>query len=276
MPYTFGGANTDDLTLPVVTSITGPSVSGMLLAWVFPTTLTPGRGLAGFGNNLGRILVSATSGEIDVALGAGTTDGVWTSSGLALTADTWRFLAIAWTAIAGPTMEVRLWAGDGVTPPEPVTMAQAIAPVGTFSSQTTMTIGSTATSSSLAWQGDIGPLDVISTNIAAGATHPFGQTAYGAFATESVDMMFSRFVRPIWEGSYRHAPVGRVVNNTTSMQHVSLDMLLQGAAARHIQTSSANESIGIPTYNGATVSARAAPRARFSAAGMNARVPRRR
>lgn len=276
MPYTFGAVNTDDLSLPIASSITGASVSGMLLIWVYPTTLTAGRAIAGFGNNLGRIIINTTTSELDVALGAATTDGVWTSSGLGLATGSWRFLAFAWTAIAGPTMEVALWAGDGVTPPVAVTITQTTAPVGTFSSQSTMSIGATATAATTAWQGDIGPLDVISTGIAAGATHPFGQSAYGAFGADSIEMMYSRFVRPIWSGSYRQAQVGKVINNTTSMQHVSCDMGLQTAAYRYVQTSSANDYPGAPTFNGITPAASQAPNPRYSLAGMNASIRRRR
>lgn len=274
MPYTFGAATTDDVQIPIVPAVTGPSVSGFLLIWALPTTLTAGRCIAGFGNNLGRIAIHSTTSEISITLGCGTTDGVWASSGLGLTVDNWAFLAIAWTAIAGPTMDVKLWKGDAITPPVAVSISQATAPVGTFSSQTTLTIGNGSAAVGVAWQGDLAQLDVLSTNIAGGAGHPFGQSAYGAFSAESVDVMFSRIVLPIWRNEKPMLSLGKVINNTTNLQHVSCDLTLQAAAMRHIQTSSANESIAAPTYSGVTPSQRGCPRPRFghSVAGVPGRI----
>lgn len=274
MPYTFGGATGDDIVLPVVSSIIGPSVSGLATLWAYPTTITSGRALIGFGNNIGRIAHSATANEIDVLLPAGTTDGVWTSSGLSLSTNTWRFLAVAWSAVAGPTMDVKLWAGDSVTPPTAVTITQATAPVGTFTSATTATMGNGSASSGIAFQGDLAQYDAFSTNIAGGANHPFGQSAYGAFSAESEALLLSRFVLPLWEGSYRARALGRVINNTTSFQHISCDLSLLAAAYRHVQTTSANESVAALTINGATVSANGCPKPRFghAVAGVPSRV----
>ena len=279
MSYTFGGATGDDIVLPVVNAVCGPSVSGFFAGWFYPTNIsTSGRALLGMGNNLGKITISATSGELDITLPAGTTNGVWTTSGLALTTNAWRFIAVAWSAIAGPTMDVRVWAGDATTPPVAVTVAQATAPVGTFTSATSATLGNGAASASIAFIGDIGHIDLISTNIAGGANHPFGQSAYGAFSSEAEAILLGRYAAPLWLGQARALPMGRVVNNTTSMQHVSLDLTLQPCAYRHVQTTSANESLVSVTVNGATFSAQNPPRPRqgLGMAGYNARVVGRR
>lgn len=278
MPYTFGAVNTDDISMPVVSAVIGPTVSGLLTCWVYPTTITAGRAIFGFGNNIGRIAHSSTANEIDVILPTGGTDGTWTSSGLSLSTNTWRFLAIAWSAVAGPTMDVKLWAGDGVNPPVAVTITQAVAPTGTFTSASTATIGSGAASVSIAFQGDLAQFDLFTTSTAAGANHPFGQSAYGAFSAESEALLLSRFVLPLWEGRYLRRNLGQIVNNTTSSQHISVDLTPLGAAYRLVQTTSANESVAALTVNGATVSAQGCPRPRFghAVAGMPSRVISRR
>lgn len=263
MPYTFGGATGDDVSLPIVSTVSGPGIATLITCWLYPTTLTAGRAVCGFGNNISRVVLDATTSELDLLMDTNTTDGVWTSTGLGLAVDTWSFVAMLWTGVAGPTMDARLWAGDAVTPPAPVTFTQATAPTGTFSSQTTMTIGNGSGSAAIAWQGDIAQFDLLSTNIAASAIHPFGLAAYGAISAEAEDMVLDRYVRPLWEGRHPLLPKGAVVNNTTSMQHVSCDLTLLAPALRHIQTSSANDSIAEPTYNGVTPSERACPRPRF-------------
>lgn len=279
MAYTFGAANTDDIVMPVVSAVIGPTVSGLLTCWVNPNTgPTAGRAILGFGNNVGRIAHSSTPNEIDVILPTGGTDGTWTSSGLSLQTNTWRFLAIAWSAVAGPTMDVKLWAGDGVNPPVAVTITQAVAPTGTFTSASTATIGSGAASASIAFQGDLEQFDLFTTSTAAGANHPFGQSAYGAFSAESEALLLSRYVLPLWQGSYRARSAGQIVNNTTSAQHVSVDLGLLGVAYRHVQTTAANEATSPLTVNGATASAQRGPRPRFghAFATMPARRPGRR
>lgn len=279
MAYTFGADNTDDIVMPVVSAVIGPTVSGLLTCWVNPNTgPTAGRAILGFGNNVGRIAHSSTPNEIDVILPTGGTDGTWTSSGLSLQTNTWRFLAIAWSAVAGPTMDVKLWAGDGVNPPVAVSIAQAVAPTGTFTSSSTATIGNGAASSAIAFQGDLAQFDLFTTSTAAGANHPFGQSAYGAFSAESEALLLSRFVLPLWQGSYRARSNGQIVNNTTSAQHISVDLGLQGVACRHVQTTAGTESIAALTINGATPSAQGCPRPRFghAFASMPSRVIARR
>lgn len=266
MPYTFGAATGDDVSVPIVSAAVGASVSGLLMAWVYPTTLTAGRAISGFGNNLSRIQVSATAGELELNLAAATTDGLWTSSGLGMATGSWYFVAIAWTAIAGPTMDAKLWLGTDVTPPSAVSITQTTAPVGAFTSSSTWTVGNGSGAATIAWQGDIGAVDLVTTNIAAGATHPFVQSAYGAFSAESEAMILARYVLPVWLGSSPLLAKGAPVNNTTNMQHVSCDFSLLAQAYRHIQTTSANESVAAPTYSGVTFSERGQPRARFGAA----------
>lgn len=277
MAYTFGGANGDDVALPVVTAVTGQGVSGLFTVWCNPTALTSGRALIGFGNNLSRIALSAASGEIDLSLDAPTTDGLWTSAGLGLSTGAWRFIAVAWSCVSGPTIDARMWAGDGVTPPAAVTFSQATAPVGALSTQSSATLGNGSGSAAIAFVGDLEQADLFSTSAAAGATHPFGQAAYGAFSAEAEALVLARYVLPLWEGTYRRRDPGNATSST-SWQHISADMGLLGAAYSHIETTSANEPVTALTFNGATFSASRGPRPRFghASAFMPSRVIARR
>lgn len=262
MAYTFGGGTGDDLTFGVGLSFGTNSNAQFVAGWWRPTTLTATRGLWSAGNVWGAE-IDTTTDELRLR-SDNTTDGQWTTTGVDLAVNEWKFLAFLITQTnTGPAVAWKVWAGTIDTPPVAVTVTQAVAPAGNNVGSSNFYLGNKGTGT-VAFQGDIGNALVH----CSGATntaqlHPFGLAAAGVISAEAEALVLSRHVLPFWRGevfaSRGPAPAsGFNTGATERMHHISMDMLPQ---VRFLNRSDTTTLSGlIPTINGATYSQNREPR----------------
>src|SRR5688572_2512559 len=113
MSYTFGASVDDDINWAGDFNGFGGAIACQLLlcGWFHPTTLTAGRGLFAFGDTSGAEIDTATAELRFRALGA-TTTGQWTTSGVNLAVNEWKFIAVLNTVTnTGPSVAFRVWVG---------------------------------------------------------------------------------------------------------------------------------------------------------------------
>lgn len=260
MPYTFGAGATNRVshTLPIPI---GPTArTSLVCGWWRPTTLTSTRGLWSAGSIYGAE-INTTTDELRLRTD-NTTDGQWTTTGVDLAVNEWKFLAFMLSCLNGtPSAAWRVWAGSIETAPQPVTVTLATTPVGNFgtSGAGTFYIGNKATGS-LAFQGDIADVTTISSLQPIGAPHIFGQAAHGAITDAEALWVYETMVLPIWLGDIasQFDLLGKYHSiNSTSITHCSLDEL---AVVRHNSDTATTVEALPSTITGATPSLNGAPR----------------
>lgn len=259
MAWTVGGAGSDDMTWAIQNPTGGTTTSGIVCGWVYPTTLTAGRGIWGFGNTMGAEIDTATS-ELRFKSQRATANGEFTTTGAGLAVNTWRFLA-AFFSFTGTTGDSwAAWSGDENNAPVPLTVTQAVAPNGTATGSTNFYLGNKGTSATLAFQGDIGNHVLYRSGMPAGANHEFGITTYGTHTQASIDMVYNRFVLPAWLGDvFSPYSVNSNFGTTNNYECLAFDMD-EGAAVnakRFVSGSPPPHLLG--TFNGVTKSARRSP-----------------
>lgn len=265
VPYTFGAATTDDITFGTGQGALASNSTWVVFGWYLPTTLTAGRTLYSAGSTANCAVIGATTSELELLTAFSTTQGKWTTSGLGLTINVWRYIAIAISVHdTGPLMSCRVWAGSISTVPVEISVSQTTAPAGTATSSGTWYIGNKGTGS-LAFQGDIDMVDFgygAGTGINSTLLMP---AANGSITQAEADLFLALFVIPIWTGD--HAAIDRGRGNVA-----------QGSTAKwFIDMSASGASFGRPanisdpevalTINGATASKNACPRPPISRPG---------
>lgn len=261
MAYTFGALTSDNISI-AATLTTGANTNACLvMGWWLPTTLTATRGLWSFGTVFGAEVAGTTS-EI-ILRTDNTTDGQWTTTGAALTVDTWTFLAFLGSfRNTGPAAAWRVWSGTVDTPPVECTVTQNTAPAGNFTGNGTFTIGNKASTGTVAWQGDIDQVVFLTVSAAVPGRCPLPHTGNGNIAQSDADYIYQTLVAPYWlqnETSFLQATwtsdgVGRSVDLVYWNGDATLPI------GRRISRNSSNSIEVTPSVGGATVSANASPR----------------
>jgi hypothetical protein len=258
VPYTFGGATTDDIT--ATTGVTVGSGGGVFCAgWWYPTTLTATRGLWAMQTTMGAEINTTTS-ELRLRTN-NTTDGQHTTTGAGLVVNEWRFLAFWWYGNnTGPNSQWSVWSGNLNTPPAACTITVATAPAGNFTGASTFYVGNMATASQ-AFQGDVAEVLFLNHANQSGdeTLTTFGLPNTTAAPTAAITAnIYNRFVLPCWQGDY-----GIVINGLTRSAWTSSYYPLDGPIM-HLRVGNSGvapvSTPVAPTVNGATLSARRAPR----------------
>lgn len=197
MAWTFGGATTHKVDHTVDVAPFAINRTTLVTCWIYPTTLTATRCLWAAGA-VWRLAVDTTTTSLRFTTD-GTTDGAYTApAGLAT--NTWTFVALLSNSGASGTVAApRIWTGTQFSQPIERTVTTATAHVGAqISSSTTFTVGNT-TGGSLSLQGDIGGVCVL-VDPESASNNVLGVGANGSLSQADADMIFQRFVNPLWRG----------------------------------------------------------------------------
>lgn len=259
MPYTFGGGTGDDIVFTANNSIGASSRTALVTGWWRPTTLTTGRGLWSAGSVCGAE-INATTDELLLRTD-NTTDGTWTTTGVDLVVNEWRFIAFFLTCTnTGPAAAWRIWAGNVETAPVAVTVTAGTAPVGNFTGSAAYYAGNKGTGT-VAFQGDIADMAWLTTAGGAGATaNPFSIAALGACTADEEENIYRRYVLPIWEGKIFEGLANYSQWNTQI--DLNYSALLDSSPIIRTPGNGAISSFVAPTINGATISLNGSPRPR--------------
>lgn len=255
MSYTCGAATGDDIAT-VITQLGATATSCFVAGWWKPTTLTATRGLWSAGNIFGAEIDTTTS-ELRLRTD-NTTDGQWTTTGVGLTVNQWKFLAFANSCNnTGPAAAWVVWSGTGETAPQQVTVTQATAPNGNFTGSTAVVLGNKGTGT-LAFQGEIGP--AVFARHASSIQGFVPTTTAGTIAQEGIDVIYERLVLPIWSGIWC-PPWLRQPRLDNNLQQAAFLTSLDYAGPLKIEVKT-NETplFGDITLNGVTLSQERCPR----------------
>jgi hypothetical protein len=254
MSYTCGAATTDDLATGFNT-VGANDTNCFVAGWWKPTTLTATRGLWSAGNIFGAEIDTTTS-ELRLRTD-NTTDGQWTTTGVGLTVDQWKFLAFANSCSnTGPTASWVVWSGTNEVAPQRVTVTQATAPNGNFTGSANTYLGNKGTGT-LAFQGQLGPA-VFGRN----PSSIFGYvptTTAGTIAQEGIDYVYANLVLPIWLGNWC-PPALRLPRIRDAQQQGMLITSLDYAGPHELTVTSGTVSFGSIGINGCTLSQERCPR----------------
>jgi hypothetical protein len=261
VPYTFGAGTGDDITWQNQGSFAGNLSTTLVCGWWYPTTLTATRGLWSVGNIVGAEIDSTTD-ELRLRTD-NTTDGQWTTTGVDLVINNWKFLAFFVTCTnTGPAGAWRVWAGSVESAPVECTVTGAVSPVGNFVSNANFYLGNKGTGT-LAFQGDIGDCGYLSTTTAGASVNPFSIATVGSVTNTEALFIYERFVLPFWLGQ-GWANKGRVSSHgtptITTFDAAYACTSNQFQVRRYQYSSAAVFSGGGPTINGATYSQNGSPR----------------
>lgn len=263
MAWTFGAAATNDVTFTVALN-TGPANSAFLIGgWWYPTTLTAGRGLFSFGNTLGAEIASTTS-ELLIRSAHGTTNGQWTTTGAGLTVNQWQFIAVYMGfAASGTGTAVKVWSGTTELRPVACSITNGTAPVGTAAGGTNFFLGNKGTSTTAAFQGDIGNTFLALANGAITSTlGPFNTAAYGTVTADEEQFLLDRFVAPVWRGAaypWTGADTGFRTGTSWDMHYINMDHIGAPRLTRFVSSATQQSANSSFTLDGVTKSAQRSP-----------------
>lgn len=256
MSYTCGAATSDDIAT-ILTQLGANSTSCFVAGWWKATTLTATRGLWSAGDTFGAEIDTTTS-ELRLRTN-NTTGGEWTTTGVELAVNEWKFLAFANSCSnTGATAAWVVWTGTGDTAPTQVTVTQAVAPSGNFIGSTAIVLGNKGTGS-LAFQGEIGP--AVFARHATSIQGYVPTTTSGVIDQQGVDIVYERLVLPIWSGIWC-PPWLRQPRQGNNLQTVKLvtSLDLAGPINLDVSTSANGTPYGTITLNGVTLSQERCPR----------------
>lgn len=248
MSYTFGAATGDLITRGLLSS--SNALSAFLFAgWVYPTTLTTGRGLFGCDTaGLTGIKVGATTSELSVTMDQATTDAVFDTSGLGLVVNVVQYVAVLFTATTGGAA-CRVWIGTIDTPPVEVTVTTTTGAVGAPVQVSTYTLGNLGSSGTVAWQGQIDQC-IFYIQSSPNQVSGIPLAAAGTVTQAEADYILETLVVPFW--------CGRPGVHTGQIGGASSEMVLWDLACnpalQHVKTLGSTIQVGPlnPTIVGAT------------------------
>lgn len=225
MPMTFGSALTTSVQIsgPANVDYASSPMVCLIAFWMYPTTITSGRSPWGL-TGATKLAWSGTAGEMAMTIDMATTDAVFTTTNLVAATNEWRFVAFLYTAInAGAATACRAWAGTANTPPVELTLTATTAGAGNVQTGVTGAYIGNNSGISSAFQGDIGPLTLI-TSSGTGAASTFNVETGGAISQAEADLCLSRWVVPLWLGrpDSAAAVLSGATDNVTIM-HAPLD-----------------------------------------------------
>lgn len=261
MAYTFGGATGDDINWAHTQTAGASAIATLVMGWWYPTTLTATRGLWSAGGIFGAE-VAATTSEV-ILRTDNTTDGQWTTTGAGLTVNQWTFLAFLNSCNnSGPAAAWRVWSGTASTPPTECTVTQNTAPVGNFVGASGLTIGNKGNTGTVAWQGAIDQVIVITCSHVVTTLALLPLATAGTFTQLEADYIAQRFVVPYWSSG--NIPLHQLgPNNDGAARAVDVTCLNLDEAIpfgrRWLRNTTTSVEVTL-TVNGATASRNAAPR----------------
>lgn len=253
--YQFGGGATDAVVLDTLTTMAADNRQHLVTGWWRPTTLTAGRYLISTGVANSGVYCHSTTDELVLRVDR-TTDSEFTTSGVDLAVDEWRFLAfLSAHENTGALDAWRVWAGGLDAPPVACTVTPSVTGSGNATGGTTLTLGNNA-AGSVAWQGQIADVRYVVTSAATGnSAHLFLTQTSGAIANDEADYVYQRFVLPAWEGRSWQQQIGR---------HLVVQFGwwpgFEGSPWWRTGTANAVDPTAVPTYTGVTVSPEGPPR----------------
>jgi hypothetical protein len=260
---TFGSAATNDVTFAVNLN-TGPASSSFLITgWWYPTKLTATRGLFSFGNTLGAE-IGATTSELLIRSAHGTTNGQWTTTGVGLTVNQWQFIAVYMGfAASGTGTAVKVWSGTTEVQPVACSITNTVTPAGTAAGGTNFYLGNKGTSTTLAFQGDIGNTFLgMAAGALTGPLGPFNVAAYGTVDANEEEFLKASYVLPVWAGNpfpFRGGDLGFRAGASWDMYYINMDHIVAPRATRFIGSGAAQSAAAIFTVDGATKSGQRSP-----------------
>lgn len=221
MSWEFGSTTTDSLQFGLTNNHASGGTSLFVCGWWYPTTLTATRRLWSLAAVIG-VEINTTTSELRLKTD-NTTDGQWTTSGVNLTLNEWKFIAFFGTFTnTGPAAQWRVWAGTVETCPAEVTVSVAVAPVGNFVAASAFNLGNTQ-AGSVSWQGLIGNANTIVCSAGSLQNFPLPNTTSGTITNDEANIVFQQLVIPYWSGeSFPH----RVLHNAAgfSSESASINM----------------------------------------------------
>jgi len=260
VPYTFGAGTGDDITWSNRVALGSNGTSAIVCGWWYPTTLTATRGLWSGGNTVGAE-IDATTDELRLRTD-NTTDGQWTTTGVDLVVNEWKFIAFLGTFLNGtPTASWRVWAGSIQSAPIECTVTGAVAPVGNFVGSNSFYLGNKGTGT-LAFQGAIGDAGYAITSSTGGASfHPFSIATIGTISNLEAEFVYQRFVLPFWLGR-GWTPDGPLrARMSVATDDIAYACTSNQFQVRRYNNGDATNFSGVtPTINGATYSQNGTPR----------------
>ena len=256
MAYTFGAATGDDATWTESASNYGASArSSLICGWWYPTAgPTATRCLWSFGT-VNRCAIATTTSEIDIFLQR-TTPSQHTTSGLGLTLNRWTFIAVLGSFFnTGPATNYRVWRGFDVEPPLPVTVNVTAGGSGNSTASTLATVGNLGSAGTVAFQGDIGRFDYITST----AANSLCRNSTGLIDANDEFAIYTNIVFPIWQGRFPTF-YGSGTDANNGITHSVLDLDNRGDYVRSIRNGGSiitmDRSV---TISGATISQNRAP-----------------
>lgn len=195
MAWTTGGATNTRRFTNLNANVAAASNALLVAGWFYPTTLTAGRGLWAVDSITGSRIATTTS-ELNMDTN-NVTDGQWTTSGLSLAVNTWRFIAWMLNTGTAPAAAWRVWAGTVDTAPTEISVTNNTAAAGAFAAATGFTLGNRG-NSTVAFQGDIGDAVFIHQGVAT--TGPLAVATGGTITQDEADQVYRTLVVPIWLG----------------------------------------------------------------------------
>lgn len=251
---TFGAATSDDVNWAMATTIGATGRSQCVTGWWRPTTLTATRGLWSAGNTIGAEIDSTTD-ELRLRTD-NTTDGQWTTTGVDMVVDEWKFLAfLLSTNDTGPVGNWRVWAGTTQTSPVECTVSVATSPVGNHTGNATFFAGNKGTGT-LAFQGDVAEVSACASGQGGTITSFFGIATTATITDVEALQIFNTYVLPHYRGEPWRA--------LESRRHESTDYRYWAGNSIgdtvFVKSSTVQVTPGTATVAGATTSANGSPR----------------
>jgi hypothetical protein len=268
LAYTFGATTTDALSAGLGIGSAGNSSPAFVCGWFNPSTLTATRRYFSFGTTCG-VEVDTTTSELRITTQNATTNGVWTTSGAGIVTSKWQFIAVLFNCNnTGPAATITVWVGDQENRPAAITVNSATAPVGNFTSTSTLFIGNLS-AGSVAFQGDIENLTYLAQS-AVGVSTLFSIATAGTTTATEQQFILERIVLPRWlspsKGSFR---AGRAIVNC---DETVFPLDLSGQGIRRFDGASTFSNVLVNTVGSAAISQARGPRRAFRRGGPFSRI----
>ena len=264
MAWTTGGATNTRRNATAGVTVGAANTALLVAGWFFPTTLTAGRCLWSMGSIWGCRIATTTS-ELNLD-SDNVTDGLWLTSGLNLTATTWRFIAWMFNTGTAPAASWRVWAGTVDTAPTEVTVlvppaAGTTAAAGAFTGSTGISISNRG-AGTVAFIGDTG--DMVFVSSASATAGPLGVATAGTITQDEADKIYRSIVVPMWLGDAYPPAVRNLSVAGIETTFIPGDLSPAAADTQHVRTISTNVLASVLTQttnitNSPTKSAQRSP-----------------
>ena len=197
---TFGAAATDDVVWNCNITTGGGGTPWLVMMWVYPTTLTAGRTLFGFGNTA-CVQINAATDELRLITQNATTNGEWTTTGIDLAINEWKFIAISnGNRNSDVSSYWRAWSGTWNSPLVEATVSNDVVAAGNFTGNANFYVGNRGTGS-VAFQGSIGEVILLNQNSLNQLFVPIiTDSAASAMSNANALLNFERAIRKAWAG----------------------------------------------------------------------------